>query len=701
MKENKLGLKTLFFVVTVLIFTCGIVYAQPPPPPIPSDYSGYVTVNGEPAPDGALVYAKIGGYTSNSVPVSDGGRYRYLLVAPPDSTYKDKTIEFYVDPDAGGPIAAALADETGIFDLLGNSHDLDLTVVIVDSTPPLITNISHSGVTTSGATITWITDEPSTSLVEYGETTSYGSLTALDPAMETSHSVKLTGLAAGKTYHFRVVSADEAGNTAHSTDRTFTTASPSSPPVVVYPSQPSNKPPVADAGPDRTVYVNVAIHLSGAGSRDPDGAIEQYDWSFGDGDQGSGVKVKHVYVEAGIYIASLQVTDDDGETSTDNCTVTVQPVPAPLEAKIFDEVPADQTGYVVDASFGADITVTVDTTGPVSVTVIKYESNPHPEDPMPDGGVPKYADIFVSDPDAVDWPIYVEMTYTDEEIEGLDENSLGMYYWKDGGWHRCSDTGVDTERNVVWAYMTREEASGSPVLIGGTPLSSTTRPAEFEFSNFTVEPAEPLLGEAVYVSLRVTNIGEEAGNRTVTLNVGEGLIIMEKTVALEGGESETLVFEVHPETEGIYSLDVEGLVGGFEVQLYAEPEPAEFTASDLSITPVEVEEGGEVTITVKISNVGEEEGSHFLELLLNGSVADSETVTLAGGATTTVSFAVMKEAGTYAVSIEGLSGGFIVTAPVEPPVEPPPQESFPWTYVAAAGVVAVIVIALIARKYMG
>jgi len=75
MKKNSLGFKTLLFILTIMISTCGIVYAQPPPPPNPSDYSGYVTVNREPPPDGAHVYAKIEGYTTNSVAVSDGGRY--------------------------------------------------------------------------------------------------------------------------------------------------------------------------------------------------------------------------------------------------------------------------------------------------------------------------------------------------------------------------------------------------------------------------------------------------------------------------------------------------------------------------------------------------------------------------------------------------------------------------------------------------
>jgi len=96
-----------------------------------------------------------------------------------------------------------------------------------DTTPPTISNVQASSITSSGATITWTTDEASSSVVEYGTTTGYGS-TATGPNDVTSHSVALSGLNAGTTYHYRVKSADSSGNTATSSDYTFTTTSTSS-----------------------------------------------------------------------------------------------------------------------------------------------------------------------------------------------------------------------------------------------------------------------------------------------------------------------------------------------------------------------------------------------------------------------------------------------------------------------------------------
>jgi PGF-pre-PGF domain-containing protein len=97
------------------------------------------------------------------------------------------------------------------------------------TTPPAITNVAASGITTSSATITWTTDEPSNSVVEYGTTASYGS-TASDATLVTSHYIPLTGLSSGTTYHYRAKSTDASGNTATSSDYTFTTSSPPPPP---------------------------------------------------------------------------------------------------------------------------------------------------------------------------------------------------------------------------------------------------------------------------------------------------------------------------------------------------------------------------------------------------------------------------------------------------------------------------------------
>ncbi len=103
-----------------------------------------------------------------------------------------------------------------------------------DTTPPVISNVAAGNITTTGATITWSTNENSDSQVEYGLTTAYGQSTTLNSSLVTAHSQELSGLTADRLYHYRVKSRDAAGNLATSVDFTFTTPQPgdTTPPVI-------------------------------------------------------------------------------------------------------------------------------------------------------------------------------------------------------------------------------------------------------------------------------------------------------------------------------------------------------------------------------------------------------------------------------------------------------------------------------------
>jgi hypothetical protein len=86
---------------------------------------------------------------------------------------------------------------------------------------PIISDISVSDITETGATITWDTDVPATTRVEYGPTKDYGSSTNEDSTLVTSHSVSLTGLSG--EYHYRVISKDADQEENKSVDYTFMT----------------------------------------------------------------------------------------------------------------------------------------------------------------------------------------------------------------------------------------------------------------------------------------------------------------------------------------------------------------------------------------------------------------------------------------------------------------------------------------------
>jgi PKD repeat protein len=83
---------------------------------------------------------------------------------------------------------------------------------------------------------------------------------------------------------------------------------------------PPNQLPVAQVGINCS---NLDCSYSSAGSTDPDGTIQSYQWSFGDGGTATGPSPTHTYAAAGTYTVTLTVTDDDGGTGQRTQQVSV------------------------------------------------------------------------------------------------------------------------------------------------------------------------------------------------------------------------------------------------------------------------------------------------------------------------------------------------------------------------------------------
>ncbi|MBI4092434.1 MAG: fibronectin type III domain-containing protein [Candidatus Kerfeldbacteria bacterium] len=109
------------------------------------------------------------------------------------------------------------------FALDGLSNEVDdVFTILKDTQAPVISSFVAT-TTTNSATLTWTTNGPASTQVEWGTTVSYGNTTTLDPSLTTSHRVSLSGLATNTEFHARALSTDEAGNAAVSTDLSFTT----------------------------------------------------------------------------------------------------------------------------------------------------------------------------------------------------------------------------------------------------------------------------------------------------------------------------------------------------------------------------------------------------------------------------------------------------------------------------------------------
>jgi hypothetical protein len=127
---------------------------------------------------------------------------------------------------------------------------------------------------------------------------------------------------------------------------------------------------------------------------------------------------------------------------------------------------------------------------------------------------------------------------------------------------------------------------------------------------------------------------------------------------------------------------------------------------------VEAEAGEEVTISVLVLNSGDLTGGYVVTLKVDNDVVATREITLAGGSSELVSFAVLRDAGTYQFEINGVTGSFVVSetalldlgpGPTVAPAQTLPEQSANWwlvggVYVADV-VLLVIVLQLIRRRW--
>ena len=110
--------------------------------------------------------------------------------------------------------------------------------------------------------------------------------------------------------------------------------------------------------------------------------------------------------------------------------------------------------------------------------------------------------------------------------------------------------------------------------------------------------------------------------------------------------------------------------GHYNIQAQSEQTsvPSGLSIYGLNISPDEAGIGEPVTISVEVSNVGEEAGSYSVNLVINDVFREAETIQLPRGENTTVVFTVTEASeGSYSVEIGSLTGTYKITA------NPPPQ----------------------------
>ena len=114
---------------------------------------------------------------------------------------------------------------------------------------------------------------------------------------------------------------------------------------------------------------------------------------------------------------------------------------------------ASSTGeYTADARGETSITVTKQGSGTPVVSVASFAENPAGK--FPTKAMGKWVDVLFSSADGVE-EAEISVFYTADEIAGLKEGSLRLYWWdiEKEKWKACSKSGVDKISDFVWAKV--------------------------------------------------------------------------------------------------------------------------------------------------------------------------------------------------------------------------------------------------------
>jgi hypothetical protein len=237
------------FAVAALLGASGAAAASAPTAstgPVTAIGPTTATVSGSVNPNGAATtwYVEYGtstGYGSKTATASAGSGTNSVAISPTITGLKSGTSYHY------RVVATSSA---------GTGHGAD-GLLTTSAAPQAVTGAA-TGVTTSSATLNGTVNPSSRATswyFEYGTSTSYGTKTATKDAGSGTSPVAVaaavTGLASGRTYHFRLVATSDAG-TSRGSDQTFQA---SGPPTV------TTKP--ASSVKDSTATLNASINPNG------------------------------------------------------------------------------------------------------------------------------------------------------------------------------------------------------------------------------------------------------------------------------------------------------------------------------------------------------------------------------------------------------------------------------------------------------
>ena len=255
--------------------------------------------------------------------------------------------------------------------------------------------------------------------------------------------------------------------------------------------------------------------------------------------------------------------------------------------------------------------------------------------------------------------------------------------------------GIDAEMNVKGNGVEIADGKTNPSIADFTNFGSADIDGDKVANTFTIHNsgnADLTLNGAPIIVLG----GNHSSDFTVT-DLPESTVSAGSITTFEvtfnpsatGTRWGTLSISNNDTDENPYTFSISGF--GKTKQAVASPVGAlpSFTVNNLNVSPVRVESGEEVSITVEVINIGKVEGIYDAVLTVNGVVDTIRQVTVSAGESVTLSFTVTRSAGSYEIDIGGQETHFEVISL---------SRLEPWWFLIGLAIVPPIVLLLLLAR---
>ncbi len=171
--------------------------------------------------------------------------------------------------------------------------------------------------------------------------------------------------------------------------------------------------------------------------------------------------------------------------------------------------------------------------------------------------------------------ITITMSYDESSLPVHNaEDSLVVSWWNEteDNWVLMEESAVDTVSNTVTAPLNHFTF----FTILQPTSSSETENTGLEISDLVITPREAKTGEEVTIGVLVANKGEIDDTYTIAMEVN-GVVEATAYIPLYAGSSTRVSFTSTKDEPGIYSVNISGLTGTFEVKGAPITQPPEDT----------------------------------------------------------------------------------------------------------------------------